>query len=40
MEGLQYDYFGLYPVGSPMVRGRHDIWRTGNDRYFKQLKEN
>ena len=39
MEGLQYDYFGLYPVGRPLVRGRHDLRRTGNDSYFKQLME-
>lgn len=25
MEGLQYDYFGLCPVGGPLVRGRHDF---------------
>ena len=39
MEGLQYDYFGLFPVGSPLVRGRHDIRRAGYDSYFKQLRE-
>ncbi len=31
MEGLQYDYFGLCPVGGPLVRGRHDLRRTGYD---------
>lgn len=25
MEGLQYDYFGLFPVGRPLVRWRHDF---------------
>lgn len=32
MEGLQYDYIGFFPVGSPLVRGRHDIRRAGYDR--------
>jgi hypothetical protein len=26
-------------MGSPLVRGRHDLRRIGNDRYFKQLRE-
>lgn len=38
MEGLQHDYFGLYPVGRTLVRGRHDLRRVGNDRVFKQLR--
>lgn len=39
MEGLQYDYFGLYPVGRPLVRWRHGQRGAGNDRVSQQLKE-
>lgn len=37
MEVLKNDYFGFFAVGRPLVCGRHDIRRVGNDRYFKQL---
>lgn len=29
MEGLRYDYFGLFAVGRPLVRGRHDFRGAG-----------
>lgn len=32
MEVLKNDYFGFFPVGRPLVRGRHDLRRIGNDR--------
>lgn len=35
MEGLHYDYFGFFPVGRPLVRGRHDQRRAGYDRVSK-----
>ena len=38
MGGLQYDYIGLYPVGSPLVCGRHDLRRVGYDCVFEQLR--
>ena len=38
MEGLQHDYFGLFPVGCNLVRGRHDFRGTRYDCYFKQLR--
>ena len=39
MEVLQYDYFGLYPVGRPLVCGRHGQRGAGYDRISQQLKE-
>ena len=32
MEALQYDHFGLYPVGGALVYWRHDLRRTRYDR--------
>ena len=37
MEGLQYDYFGLFPVGRPLVRWRHDFRGAGYDCISQQL---
>lgn len=34
---VSYDYFGLFPVGRPLVHRRHGLRRAGYDRISQQL---